>query len=299
MYKRELYSSGLPFDKTLGENLKDLVARVKGNKAALLIVDGGVGEGKTTLKVEAADFINKLYDLPEITLKTKEHPQLCLGGKEFLKGLRNCYEKDLPVIIYDEAGDFNRRGSLTRFNAMINRCFETFRGFKIIVILGLPSFHVLDNDLFDKNIPRLLVHLSDRNEKYGMFRAYSLYRMMYIKQKMGKLVVKPFAYDLVEPNFRGHFLDLPMARSKALDKISTEGKLNVLRESEIKAEGLVTYTDLANKLSRSYIWIRKTMVRLKIKETRIIKKVKYFNQETANRLTEFLEEGGLTKENEE
>jgi hypothetical protein len=296
MPRRYYYDHGLPFSEKLGENIKDLLSRIDLNKAALLILDGGVGEGKTTLGVEIADYINGLRGLGKISLKTKSHPQLALGGEDFLKQLRTCYINDLPAIVYDEAGDFNRRGSLTRFNAMINRTFETYRTFKIIVVLCLPSFYVLDSELFVKGIPRLLLRLDNRSLTYGHIRGYSLYRMMYLRKRMDKLVVKSFAYDLVDCNFRGQFLDLEPKRSKALDKISTEGKLNVLSKSEIKLSGILNYADLADKIGRSTAWVRAAVAKLKIKHKRLINRVKYFDRDTLNRLMEFLDEGGLTKE---
>lgn len=289
------YENGLPFSQKLAENMDDLIARVDGKKAAMLIIDGGVGEGKTTLAVQVADYVNSKHGQPEITLNVKGHPQLGLGGAEFMKQLRICYHAGYVIIIYDEAGDFNRRGALTRFNAMLNRVFETYRGFKIIVILCLPSFHVLDKDLFDKNIPRLLLHLDSRTMKAGNFKGYSLYRMMYIQEKMKKLVVKSFAYDLERSNFRGHFLDLPPERCKKLDKLSTEGKLKTLKDAEIKIEGLLSYSDLAKKLTRSVVWVRMAVGKLKIKQKRTINRLKYFDELALNALAEHLDETGRGK----
>ncbi len=290
---KHLYKHGLPFSEILAVNIKDLVDRIKFNKASMVIVDGGVGEGKTTLAVEIADYVNSLYDFQDIKLELKDHPQLALGGVDFLKQLRVCYEKKLVVIVYDEAGDFNRRGALTRFNAMLNRTFETFRGFKILVILCLPSFSVLDSDIMNKQIPRLLLHTDSRTMESGNFKGYSLYRMMYIADKMKKLVVKPFAYDLVEPNFYGHFLDLETIRAKKLDKISTKGKMDVLKKAEISIEGLMNYSEMAKKLGRSVVWARMVVSKLRIKPTRIITRVRYFDEAIVNRLADYLEEGGL------
>ena len=291
-----LYKHGLPFSEILAVNIKDLVDRIKFNKASMVIVDGGVGEGKTTLAVEIADYVNSLYNFPDIKLELKDHPQLAQGGADFLKQLRVCYEKKLVVIVYDEAGDFNRRGALTRFNAMLNRTFETFRGFKILVILCLPSFSVLDSDIMNKQIPRLLLHTDNRTMESGNFRGYSLYRMMYIADKMKKLVVKPFAYDLVEPNFYGHFLDLDSKRAKNLDKISTKGKMEVLKKAEVRIEGLMNYSEISKKLGRSVIWARMVVSKLRIKPTRIISRVRYFDEAVVNRLADYLEEGGLKDE---
>jgi len=289
MKKRYTYDHGLPFSEKLGENCKSLIKRVNGNKAAMILFDGMVGEGKTTAMVHVADYINHCYGLPDIDLQLKNHPQLALGGVEFLKQLRVCFDKKLPVIIYDEAGDFNKRGSLSKFNAMMNRTFETFRAFKIIVLVGLPAFHVLDNDLLDKGIPRLLMHLSGRNDYYGNFQGYSLSRMMYLKYVMGKCVVKPQVYSRVEANFVGHFLDLTPERSAALDNISTKGKLEVLRSSEIKADGLMGYGEMANKLGRSIDWLRRAIARLNVKPKRTIGRAKYFDEMALNRVADHLE----------
>lgn len=294
--KKFVYEHGLPFSKILGINIKDLLNRIDINKASLAIVDGGVGEGKTTLGTEVADFVNKENNLHPIKLEIKQHPQLAQGGEAFLKQLRICYEKNLPVIVYDEAGDFNRRGALTRFNAMINRTFETYRAFKILVILCLPSFGVLDNEIFLKGIPRLLLHLDKRNIEYGYFRGYSLYRMMYIKDRMKKLVVKNFAYDLVEPNFRGNFLDLEPHRIKQLDRLTTKGKIDALKKAEIKIEGLINYNDISQKVGRSVVWVRVACSRLRIKPKRLIHRIKYFDNEVINRLADFMDEGGLTND---
>ena len=42
-----LYKHGLPFSEKLKQNIDELIQRVKNNKASLIIIDGGVGEGKT------------------------------------------------------------------------------------------------------------------------------------------------------------------------------------------------------------------------------------------------------------
>lgn len=283
-----LYPHGLPFSEKLAYNIDRLIVRVDNHKASLIIADGGIGEGKTTLSVHMGNYINNSKGLGRIDLI--EGYQIAMGGADFLKKLRYCYDNKLPVLIYDEAGDFNRRGSLTQFNAMINRTFDTFRAFKIIIILCLPSFSVLDNDLFEKNIPRLLLHCQSRTENQGDFLAYSLYRMLYIKDKMKKLVVKQTAYRITECNFGGHFKDLPPEERKQLDKLSTKSKMNILRKSEIKVEGLLTYSEMATKLMRSIVWVRLAVNNLKIRPARMIKRQKYFSEDALNLLSDHLEE---------
>jgi hypothetical protein len=276
---KHLYDNGLPFSSKLDENLDDLKERVLvNNKAALIIIDGAIGEGKTTLAVHCADYLAG----GEITFKE----QLAMGGQDFTKKLRVCFTKKYVIIIYDEAGDFNRRGSLTRFNAMLNRVFETYRAFKIIVILSLPLFAVLDNDIFDKQIPRLLIHCFDRRNDYGDYKAYSLYRMLFVKDKMQKLTVKTAAYGMVEPNFRGHFKDLPPIRRRQLDLFSTKGKFDMLELADIQFKGLLSYDDIAKRLAKSVIWVKQKTSKLQITHKKIYKKKKYFDNSIIDRLVE-------------
>jgi len=290
---QKVYKHGLPFSKVLAKNIKELDHRIQQKKASLLIIDGAVGMGKTTLGIHIADYLNKLHDLPLVELELKNHPQLAMGGSDFLKKMRICWEKGLIVIIYDEGGDFSKRGAISRFNAMLNRTFETFRGFKILVIICLPRFDILDSHLFDLQIPRGLIHIVDRNEKYADFEGYSLFNMNWIRYWAERLpkAIRYKAYDKVTPNFRGHFLDLDKTRSKKLDYISTREKINILKSAEVKAEGLLTYKEMSDKCNRSMIWVKKKVAELKIKENRTIGRVKYFKEDVLNRLLDMIDNG--------
>jgi len=288
-----LYKHGLPFSECLADNIRDLNQRIQNKKASLLIIDGGVGEGKTTLIVEVLDYINSLHGQPVIELETEKReagPQLAMGGADFLKKLTICHEKKLVCIGYDEAGDFSKRGSLTGFNAMLNRTFDTFRGYRILVILGLPNFNILDNNLFDNQIPRLLLHCMDRTSKSGSFAGYGLDEMNWIRYWMGKWPKhRTKAYTNVTPNFRGHFLDISPARSKMLDRVSTWSKLKILKKSSVKIEGLLSYPEMATKLERSPGWVKLACKNLGIKHARIVDKAKYFDPQVIDQLTEHLE----------
>lgn len=273
---RHYYDHGLPFSEKLAKNIDAQIDRIEGKKASLLIIDGGVGEGKTTLAIEVGDYINqKMYGR-----NIDFNKQIGMGGQDFLGKLRTCFQQKLPVILYDEAGDFNKRGALTRFNAMLNRTFETYRAFKIIVILILPSFNVLDNDIFDKKIPRFLIHCYARRANYGNFTVYSLKRMFYLRKKMKDLVVKPLAYKYERPNVHGHFLDLEPERSNELDAFSTKGKIKELKASEIKMEGLVGYEDMMSKMACSRSKIMAGLKAMKIKPDKYIERKAYYGKDT-------------------
>lgn len=263
---QKLYSYGLPFSEDLARNIDELIKRVEGNKAALIVIDGGQGEGKSTLAVHLIDYINKKYRRPATKLDRFDHPQLSMGGREFAKNLIICYKEKLPAVCYDEAGDFNRRGSITRFNAQINRIFETFRGYRVIVILCLPSFQILDTDLCDKKIPRLLLHLTGRTQNQGNFMGYSLKGMLWVKHKMGKCVIKEQAFGYIVCNFHGHFLDLSKDRGKLLDKICLEGKEKIAKIARVEQDGLLTIPQIAERSGLGDRQIYKLIKELKIRE---------------------------------
>lgn len=288
-----LYNHGLPFSQNLADNLKDLDDRVQGKKASLIIIDGGVGEGKTTLIVECLDYINFLHGHPVIEIEKDDKeagPQLAMGGSDFLKKMVVCHELKLVCIGYDEAGDFSKRGSLTQFNAMLNRTFETYRGYRILVILGLPCFNILDNNLFDNQIPRILLHCSGRSKNSGNYDAYGLDEMNWIRYWMAKWPKhKPKAYANVTPNFRGHFLDISPKRSAELDRVSTKAKLKILKKSAVKIDGLLSMPEMAQKLDRSVQWVRMGIKNLNIKHKASSDRAKYFEPQVLDQLTELLE----------
>jgi hypothetical protein len=281
--KREskyVYDTGFTFDVALASNIRDVYDRVKNqHKGGAIVIDGGIGEGKTTLAVQIADYINKLDGKPPIIIDKKTGFQIAMGGQQFIEKLQVTYKEGYPVIIYDEGGDFSRRGSLTQFNQTLNRIFETYRAFKIIVIICLPNFKNLDGSLLEKNIPRFMLHCQERNINRGSFKGYSLYRMFYIAHYMKKIVVSSFAYQIVGANFNGDFLNLEPEREKALDNLSTNSKLNEAEQAEIKMAGLISARDIARKLAKSLAWISLALRDLNIMPAKKIKKLAYYKED--------------------
>ena len=286
-FQEGIYAHGLPFSEILSINLDDLLERIDNKKASCIILDGLMGEGKTTLAVEIAEYIEKVRQRKIDVVRTDGEyfyssqsldlsKQLSMGGEEFQEKLQLCVDSKLHVIIYDEAGDFSKRGAITQFNQRLNRIFQTFRAFKILVIINLPLFNILDNDLFLQGIPRLLLNCNDRNKRQGNFRGYGLEEMYYLKHYMKSEVVPIKAYSKVTPNFRGHFLNLPSKYSRELEAISTKSKKETLSTNILKNKGLVSYYDIAKRLAKSPHTIRFKLKELKIKPTTKYKQMNYY-----------------------
>lgn len=272
------FKNGYKFPEVLRLNLGDYRDRVLvKNKACIILIDGGVGEGKTTFAVECADYING----GPISF----HKQYAMGGTQFIDKLRVSYKEKLCVVVYDEAGDFTSRGALTKFNALLNRVFEVYRAFKIVVILVLPTFASIDKQIFDKGLVRVILHCYGRQKNYGRFKAYGVAREigLLLERTHAKKDIH-WAYRSVIPNFWGEFLDLDKDRAEELYKISVAGKLDILEKATIKTDGLLSIQDVADQVGMSYVWTQRRIKELGVKERRVLKNKKYFGKEVLKRV---------------
>jgi len=272
-------SSGLPFNNRTPEVLTKLKEkRLYKRKPSLIIVDGASGEGKSTLGVHIAEYLQG----HKLSFKI----QYAMGGKDFLKKIKLCVQNQKMVCIYDEAGDYNKRGFWSQLNRNLNRVFDVYRTFNIVVILILPVFGRLDNNLFDARIPRLLFHCHDRKDTYGRIKVYGLWRMMYLKHSLEnkKTVIKPEAYKFTKPNYRSEFKNLPPDREKMLDNTSSRGKLRELQYLDILNRNLVDYEEISKRVQKSQDWVKRKISKMNVKEEEIYKRRKYFNASVVNKL---------------
>lgn len=276
-----LYDHGAPFSEIVSWELDDARDRIKKDgKASAIIVDGGVGQGKTTLAVELAEY----YQGYPLVFKE----QLAMGGKDFMEKMKVCYEKDHPVIIYDEAGDFAGRRSVTSFNHYLNRVFDVYRAFKILVIICLPSFAYIDKALLDKQILRVLYHCYGRTRQYGRVKAYDLWKMFYLRDKMKKLTVTPSAYRFEWPIYHAQFLNLSPERSKELDRYTVSGKIDIIGDVDIKEQGLIDIDEILKKLpeKRTRRWVYKKFSELNIQPQKKYKRKNWYHSSVIQRLIE-------------
>ena len=120
--------------------------------------------------------------------------------------------------------------------------------------------------------------------KYGNYMGYSLFRMFWLKKHMTDLVVKPHAYKKVRPNFYGHYKDLSPARSKELEKISSEGKKHFLSENVIKNRGLSSPLEMAHKVGKSKQYINMVIKKMNLKPVTQYKRQRFFDKEAQGRI---------------
>jgi len=288
------YKNGLKITEKVAVNIRAAMHRVFVlNKASLIIVDGGVGEGKTTLCEHCAGYsiqvYNELYNKTGIKQTYERNKQLAMGGEDFMNKMSK-YSLEKPVIIYDESGDFTGKRSLSAFNFRLTRIFETYRSTKTLVILSLPTFIVLDNTLMFNKIPRMLFHCENRTLNSGKIKAFSLWRMFYIRHKAKKLVNPLQAYNYVESNFYGHFLNHDPKDCADLELFSTIGKANIHKEIYIQQSGMIEIKTIARELQVSTGYVRQLISKNKVKEDFKIGNKKYYIPEIVSQLKRKLPE---------
>lgn len=286
-----LYPHELPFGKVLVASLDTLMDRINKNKASVIVIDGNVGYGKTTLGVHVADYVSIHYGNGSPIELDNEHVQLAVGGKDFGEKLLVCHDRKLCVLVYDEAGDFDKKTTISRFNRSLMRIFEMYRGFKILIIICLPRFYKLENEIFELGILRMLIHIDDRSDHQGDFRVFDLEQMFYIKHQAGKIIVKPKCYDYGIPNFFGHFLDLPPGRSAALDRIGIAAKRRETKKTVYDVKNRVTLEMMMRHFGMSRRWVITKLREIDdVGEIKIFERRKYYEKEILDKIAE-LENG--------
>ena len=103
-------------------------------------------------------------------------------------------------------------------------------------------------------------------------------------------------YNRVVENLHGYFKDIDSNRSIDLDKIGMNKKRNLKNKARIQYEGLLNYVDLSNKLFKSVDWTRRAVSGLKIKHTKEVNRIKYFNPDVVNILSDHIEAGKTKKD---
>jgi hypothetical protein len=97
-------------------------------------------------------------------------------------------------------------------------------------------------------------------------------------------------YSNVVPNYHGYFYDLPPDRCKELDYLSTHGKKELQKTMEKELSGLVSYSEIATKLGKSLIWVKKMVHDLKIRHVTIQDRRKLFKSEVVEQILDHYDE---------
>lgn len=265
---RTKYTHGNTVSANLAEDIKLWIQKINNDFASIIIIDGGMGQGKTTLGVQLQKIVNSKFDLTK---------QIGVGGDKFLEVVDYCIRTKKEGIIYDEAGDLSKVGAISKFNKKMMRFFETARQYKLKLIVILPRFFRLENYLFDLDSVEFLINVHDRQPgKQGNYRVYDKEGISWLRFWSAKIVDKTRIYKKVSPLYRGHFLDLPETQRRELAAFSMAGKDGIRTAAILEEKGLINIEGIADHYNKSVEWARKFVNQYRVKAVKVIGKRRYY-----------------------
>lgn len=257
--------------------------RIENNFPAVIIVDGGLGTGKTTHDTIITDYISG-------TTLPFDH-FLGMGATNFMS-VYDKYKGKQPCLVYDEAGDFSRKGAMTKMVRDLGRIFETFRQYKLLLVISLPRFYWLDSKIYELDVVLMLIHCWQRGDDYCNTKVYLPDRIDWLVTKADELkrkgIPQKLVYTKVQPNFHGRFWNLPEERRNQLYAYSLQGKDNISTDVLMDQSGLISLESVAMKIGRSKSWTRGKLKELKIEPGRVYKTRNYYSKDIIGSLLEEL-----------
>lgn len=225
------------------------------NQAALIVIDGFVGSGKTSIAVNMAE----RYQGGPLDYSC----QYANGAEEFITKIVECKKKNKGVIVFDEASDFGSRSAMTGLNRRVNEVFNQYRAFRILVIICLPSISFIDRQIFRKGVLRMLYHIRRKKQgKYAEAVCYSATQTEWILYKMGRFKANlELAYSSQRRCYIVRFPPLTKAKDDKLTEITIGKKIE-------RIQSLTKYAnrkELAQQIGRSEWWINKKIKELNLK----------------------------------
>jgi len=251
-----VYENGYPYSDPLPDWIEYQKKEILQNQeACLILVDGALGKGKSTMAVQIARQFDENIEATEDSYSLRYY----LGGQDFLKGAIKSHEAGARVLIFDESGiDMSSRRAMSRMNMSLLSFFQLYRYLQMPVIIVLPNIGIIDKQIFDYGIHRFTVHMDDKvNGKYAHFRVYDQDSTMFVHRRIKQYVVPRHAYrsSSVYPNFLGWVKPLPPNHQKILDKLGSESKDERIKDLGGK-EGY-TLNQMAGKLGSTIEVIRR------------------------------------------
>lgn len=220
-----VYENGHPFTDPLPEWVDFQKEEVLSNgEACLILVDGALGKGKSTMAMQLARSFDKAIEPTEDSYKLRYF----LGGRDFLKGCVESHKKGAGALVFDESGiDMSSRRAMSSMNMNLLSFFQLYRYWGIPVVLVVPNIGIIDKQIFDYGIHRFTIHMDEKiNGKYAHFRVYDQDSTMFVHHRIKQYVVPRHAYRTtsVVPNFMGWVKPLPPEHQKILDKLGSDSK---------------------------------------------------------------------------
>ena len=252
---------------------------VKANSAVIISMDGTQGSGKTTLATLAVDHINAIDGKPLMDLDDKDCIQYAMGGDQFMRKLPMVSGSGFHVMVYDEGGDYSRKGAVTRFNKTMDRAMDIMRVHKCIIIFVCHYFpKQVPSEMVDKGIVTCLIHCKKRAPEQSFVTAqvfgYLAISFM-INHWLKKIIVPEQIYR--GENFTFTFRNISEDRSLKLALLGSNKKKELWDLSEIRLNGLVSQQEIATAIGKSQSYVKKKILNLGVEAEKKYKNRKFYS----------------------
>lgn len=172
---------------TACNEIKELLNK---DRDVVCIVDGGVGEGKSTLAQLIAGTVDPTFN----------SSRLYFDDTETKEGIINS-EKKKSHILDETLSMLNIRRAMSSINITLTSLFSEIRQKNLLLVLCLPSIFDLDRNIaIHRSL--FLLHTYSRNGQRGYFRFYG--RKAKAKLFASSYAKKTYQY-LARPTFWGRF----------------------------------------------------------------------------------------------
>lgn len=289
---RTTYENGLPFKSNTHDNpesaffgqerirvfLEEQKQNIIKKKGSVFMIDGSSGSGKTTLAIHFAEYIEGRPIVFE--------EQVANGTEDFQRKFVESYKKGYNVLVYDEAGDADRKQTMSKMNRAISNVFRQMRAFRMIVIVCLPRFYGLESDLLQSGNIRALIHVNRNDMSRARFKMYRMSQFMHIKNWVKKLPNPMDCYKYGHYQGVGEFLDLPPKRSAELENYSIGKKIVSIERTVTKNEGMVSGHEVAEYFGKSHRWVQLKLRDIEQVSTKTVNRIKYYDRSIIKKIEE-------------
>jgi hypothetical protein len=220
-----VYDNGYPYTDPLPAFVDRAVYHVQQQHlASLIIVDGGLGSGKSTM---AAQMLRQI-DPGFVATKESFKLRYLLGGTALMETAVKAHKQGVKGLIFDEAGiDLSSRSAMSTMNRNLNGFFQLYRALSLVVILVLPSVRILDKQVYEFDIHRFQVHTHSKlHGSYNRYRLWDRKAMKFLRLNLEQRVDSRDAYFSRSgfSNGDGFSKGLPKDYQDLLDSFGLEAK---------------------------------------------------------------------------
>jgi len=197
-----VFEKGKYIDGYLQKNLEMLKKAVDLNWDACGFFSGFEGDGKTTLAIQLAYYVDRSFNLDRIVFTGEQFKTACLNGKP------------KTAIVFDESYyAFTSQATMTKSARVLNSMLTMIRKKQLFIFIVAPTFFDIQKYIAVHR-SRFLIHIYSKGLERGFFAFYNRAR----KQQLFMKGRRENNMSVTKPNFIGRFTKWFLVDEAAYDK---------------------------------------------------------------------------------